>query len=225
VAAAAALGRLSGGEPAGGGGGGDKFKQQQQQLQTLAARALQLQAELSVSQIAVLCWGLAKAGLKPQPGWVDGMLACLMQQYDAAQQQKQKMQLQEQQQQKQQQQQQQQAPARSAALLQRPALPAAAAAQRAPQQQQQQQQARRALPRDHSLATDLALMMFAVAVIGQAPEQNLLQQWQGAALMQLPAANMQDVGQMLWGLSALGVNPGGQWLAKVLDASVDLLEG
>lgn len=94
-------------------------------------------------------------------------------------------------------------------------------------QQQQHQQNWRKRPQQHSLATDLALILYSVSQMAQQPQQQLVAELQTAFLQQLPAANPQDMSQVLWGLAALGQNPGGQqWLDKVLLAFADKgLEG
>jgi hypothetical protein len=199
----------------------------QQQLQLLASRAIELRHDLSISQASALLWGFAKAGLNPGPGWMDSMVEAALQAY---QQQQQAQQQQQQQAQTQQQEQTQQQPSTlNQQLLPRPSLPAQ---QHRQQQRQPQltvslhQKRRQTRPQQHSLATDLALTVYAAAVMGQQLQQQVLEQWQAAVLQQLPAANAQDLSQMLWGLGALRQNPGGQlWLHQVLLAFADKLDG
>jgi hypothetical protein len=198
-------------------------QQWQQQLQLLAAQAVGLCDQLNISQLSALLWGFSRAGLNPARAWIDQVLEAAVQAYQAA--------YERQQQQRQQQgsqpvsdasigshaQQQQQ-------LLSRPA----------PSEQQHQQQhlisvhqSWREHPlHQHSLATDLALILYAAAAMGQPPQQWWLQQWQGAVLQQLSDASAQDLSQFLRGLGVLRQNPGGQqWLDKVLTALADKLEG
>jgi hypothetical protein len=210
-------------------------QQQRQHLQVLAARAEELRSGLAISQLSALLWGFAKAGLHPSRSWLDAMLAAAMQAYEAAHTSQQQHQQQQQQQAQQPtplpEQKQQQAGMASLQpqLRPRPVQPSQGARrqlQQPQQQQQQQQEGRRMLPRQHSLATDLALLMYAVAVMGQQPNQGWLVWWQGAVLQQLPATNPQDWSQMLWGLGVLQQNPGGGvWLEQLLLACSDKLDG
>jgi len=204
--------------------------QLQQQLQQLAARALELKEDLNISQLSALMWGLAKAGLNPARTWLDTVFDAAMQQYQLAYEQQQQpgeqQQLADLPNQQQQAARDRHAGAAVPQLLQRPTLP-----QFHQLQQQQQQPAvslrqtrRQPLLHQHSLATDLALIMYAAAVMGKPPQQQWLVQWQAAVLQQLPAANPQDLSQMLWGLGVLGVNPGQQWLEQVLLAFAEKLD-
>jgi hypothetical protein len=60
-------------------------------------------------------------------------------------------------------------------------------------QQQQQQQP---VLQQHSLATDLSLVLYALAVMGCQPEAAWLGRWQAAVVQQLPKANAQDLSQV-----------------------------
>jgi hypothetical protein len=188
-------------------------KPSQQQLEQLAAKAGELAPTLSISQLTVVLWGLAKAGMRPSSSksssWLGPLLAAVLAQYQAAHDLQEKQQQQQQEQQLQQQQQQKQPSADP--RLQRPALPGKQQQQqqRWPELQQVQQQLlqepslqqQQQVLQQHSLATDLSLVLYALAVMGHQPEAAWIGRWQAAVLQQLPQANAQDLSQvsMSWG--------------------------
>jgi hypothetical protein len=184
-------------------------KPSQQQLEQLAAKAGELATTLTISQLTVVLWGLAKAGAKPSSSksssWVGHLLEAFLAQYHAAH----DLQQQHQQHKREQQQQQQQQPVADQ-RMQRPVLPGKhlqqQQQQRWPELQQvqqqllqepgmQQQQQQHALSQ-HSLATDLSLVLYALAVMGCQPEAAWLSRWQEAMMQQLPHANAQDLSQV-----------------------------
>lgn len=196
VAAVAALGRLSTIHSVKG--------PSTQQLQQIAAKAQGLLPTLDLSQLSVIIWGLAKAGYRPHSSWLEPVLAAFMQQYSKAAAQQEH----ERQAQQAVQQQQQEDP-----RLQRPVLPNTI----------KQQQDHVLRPNQHTLATDLSLVMYSLAVMGKQPDAGWLAEWQAAMLQQLSAANMQDLSQSLWASANLGVNLEPSWLEAVLSAAEPLL--
>jgi hypothetical protein len=209
VPAVAALGRLATLRQAPGSSinssSSSYVKPSQQQLEQLTAKANELAPSLSISQLTVVLWGLAKAGLKPSSSksssWLAPLLEAFLAQYHTATEQ-QEQQLQEQQQEQQQQQQK----AVTDRRLQRPVLPGKQQQQRWPELKQVQQQLLQESPlqqqqqqpvlQQHSLATDLSLVLYAMAVMGCQPEAAWLGRWQAAVVQQLPNANAQDLSQV-----------------------------
>eukprot|EP00878_Enallax_costatus_P027883 GHUV01030068.1.p1 GENE.GHUV01030068.1~~GHUV01030068.1.p1 ORF type:complete len:501 (+),score=142.74 GHUV01030068.1:330-1832(+) len=200
VAAVAALGRLSSMH-------GTKAAAPQQ-LQQFAAKTLELLPKLNLSQLAVVSWGLAKAGYKPPTNWLEPVLTSFLQQYQDAAAAQQELQQPVQQQQ-------------PDPRLQRPVLPTAGISQqqRLPYLPNLSQR-----PTHHTLATDLSLVIYSLAVMGKQPGPVWLAQWQAAVVQQLPSANMQDLSQALWALAQLGVGSGNEkWLQQMLAAAQPLL--
>jgi hypothetical protein len=214
VPAVAALGRLATLRqfPGSTSSSSSTVKPSQQQLEQIAAKASELAPSFSISQLTVVLWGLAKAGLKPSSGKSSSSLAPLLEaflaQYHTAHEQQEQQQLQEQQQV---QQEQQQMKAVTDRRLQRPVLPGKQQQQqqRWPELQQvqqqlllqdarlqQQQQQQQPVLQQHSLATDLSLVLYALAVMGCQPEAAWLGRWQAAVVQQLPKANAQDLSQV-----------------------------
>ncbi|KAF6265486.1 hypothetical protein COO60DRAFT_958686 [Scenedesmus sp. NREL 46B-D3] len=236
VPAVAALGRLATLKQHTGSAGSSSsssgvMKPSQQQLEQLAVKTSELVGALSISQLTVVLWGLAKAGIKPSSSkssssWLGPVLEAFLAQYHAAHELQEKQQQEQVRQDHQQQQQQPLVDPR----LQRPGLPGRQQQQRQrwPELQQVQQQhslqQQQQVVQQHSLATDLSLALYALAVMGSQPDAAWLGRWQAAVLQQLPNANAQDLSQVLWAVSCLGIRPEGPWLQRVLAATQPLLD-
>lgn len=187
-----------------------------QQLQQFAAKTLEVLPNLSLSQLTVIIWGLAKAGYSPPSSWLDAVLTAFLQQYQAAATEQQQLQ----------QHTQQATQQHEGTRLQRPVLPTAANPLHHHEQGLSTLPDHAQRPNQHTIATDLSLMIYSLAVMGKQLNVAWITHWQTAVLQQLTSASMQDLCQYLWGLAQLGTSSvNDRWLDQVLEAAEQLLIG